>query len=52
VAVYEAYGTRRTDTVTPPGYDRALPYVRALELQARRLAEALTGDTDFTAFRL
>jgi CRISPR-associated protein Cas1 len=51
-AVYEAYGMRRTDTVTPPGYNRALPYVRVLELQARRLANALTDDADFTAFRL
>lgn len=51
-AVYRAYGQRRTDQITPPGYDRALPYVRVLELQARRLAEALTGEVDFTAFRL
>ena len=51
-AVYKAYGRRRTDTVTPPDYDRALPYVRVLELQARRLARALTKGTAFTAFRL
>ncbi|WP_263835150.1 CRISPR-associated endonuclease Cas1 [Salinibacter sp.] len=51
-AVYKAYGSRRTDTVTPPDYNRSLPYVRVLELQARRLAEALTEETDFTAFRL
>lgn len=52
IAVYEAYGQRRTDTVTPPDYDRPLPYVRVLELQARRLARALTEDEDFPAFRL
>ena len=51
-AVYKAYGQRRTATVTPPEYDRPLPYVRVLELQARRLARALTEDTGFTAFRL
>lgn len=51
-AVYEAYGRRRTATVTPPEYDRPLPYVRALELQARRLARSLTEETEFTPFRL
>ena len=51
-AVYKAYGQRRTATVTPPDYDRPLPYVRVLELQARRLARALTEDAEFTAFRL
>jgi len=52
IAVYEAYGARRTDTVTPPDYDRALPYVRVLELQARRLARALTEGVELTPFRL
>jgi CRISPR-associated protein Cas1 len=51
-AVYKAYGQRRTATVTPPGYDRTLPYVRVLELQARRLARALTEEVKFTPFRL
>lgn len=52
-AVYRAYGRRRTDTVTPPDYDRALPYVRVFELQARRLARTLTTEnTSFSAFRL
>lgn len=51
-AVYEAYGNRRTSTITPPEYNRPLPYVRAMELQARRLASALTDDSGFTAFRL
>lgn len=51
-AVYRAYGRRRMETVTPPQYDRSLPYVRVLELQARRLAKALSGDASFSAFRL
>lgn len=51
-AVYEAYGNRRTSTITPPEYNRPLPYVRVMELQARRLAKALSEDTGFTAFRL
>jgi CRISPR-associated protein Cas1 len=52
IAVYEAYGHRRVCTVTPPDYDRTLPYVRVLELQARRLARTLTDEADFTAFRI
>jgi len=50
--VYEAYGKRRSDTVTPPGRDQALPYYRVFELQARRLARTLEESrTDYTAFR-
>lgn len=50
--VYEAYGTRRSDAVTPPGRNEALPYYRVFELQARRLARTLDETrTDYTAFR-
>lgn len=42
--VYQAYGRRRAETVTPPGRDQELPYYRVFELQARRLAQALTED--------
>jgi CRISPR-associated protein Cas1 len=50
--VYQAYGRRRCDTVTPPGHDQALPYYRVFELQARRLARALCDPTsEYRAFR-
>jgi len=52
-AVYRAYGQRRADTTTPPGYDTPLPYYRVFELQARRLARALTeSDVEYQGFRL
>ena len=41
--VYRAYGRRRGEAVTLPGMRQALPYYRAYEAQARRLARAL-GD--------
>ncbi len=51
-AVYRAYGERRDETVTPPGYSRSLPYYRAFELQARRLARSLMDPgTSYTPFR-
>jgi CRISPR-associated protein Cas1 len=51
--VYKAYGRRRSDTITLPGMGRSLPYYRAYELQARRMAAALEGKaTDYQAFRM
>jgi len=50
--VYEAYGQRRADTATAPGRDDPLPYYRLFELQARRLAKAVTeDDAPYKAFR-
>lgn len=52
-AVYEVYGRRREQPVTPPGREATVPCGRAVELQARRLARALTRrEIDFTASRL
>jgi len=52
-AVYEVYGRRREQPVTPPGREATVPCGRAVELQARRLARALTRrETGFTASRL
>ena len=51
--VYKAYGQRRGDTVTLPGMDRALPYYRAFEAQARRLARVLNDpQVRYRAFRV
>lgn len=51
--VYRAYGQRRADTISPPGREQPLPYYRAMELQARRLARALTEeDASYSPFRL
>lgn len=51
-AVYRAYGERRAETTTPPGHSQSLPYYRAFELQARRLAQSLTDtEKSYTAFR-
>lgn len=50
--VYRAYGQRRADTIAPPGREQPLPYYRAMELQARRLARALTEeDVSYSPFR-
>ena len=50
--VYKAYGQRRADTIAPPGRDQPLPYYRVMELQARRLARALTEEeASYSPFR-
>jgi CRISPR-associated protein Cas1 len=51
--VYKAYGQRRGDEVTLPGMERALPYYRAFEAQARRLARVLDDPSlRYRAFRV
>ena len=50
--VYRAYGRRRAETVTPPGMSQSLPYYRVFEVQARRLARALTEEQPYQAFIL
>lgn len=51
--VYKAYGQRRGDEVTLPGMERALPYYRAFEAQARRLARVLDDPSlRYQAFRV
>ncbi|WP_022835021.1 CRISPR-associated endonuclease Cas1 [Salisaeta longa] len=52
-AVYKAYGRRRAQSVTLPGMKQALPYHRAFEAQARRLARVLEDPSiRYRAFRL
>lgn len=45
-AVFEAYERRLADTVTHPVFGYKVSYRRALELQARLLAKALTGEIE------
>jgi CRISPR-associated protein Cas1 len=51
--VYRAYEDRRASTVTPTGREDDLPYYRVMELQARRLARALTDEeATYTPYHL